>query len=268
MLEVFSYSFFQNAILSIIILGVILPILGIFITIKRITFIADAFSHTALLGVALGYLSNTNTFLTSFLWLFLCIILISWAKKRADFNYDLLLMLISILGVAGGILIFSLIPVAKSVITGFFFGNILLVTEEDILISFLLFIAFLILFKLFWKYLLLTFINEDLAHSENVRVDLINFGFLIILGLSILMSIKIIGVLLVSALMLIPAAIAKLISNSFKGLLIASIFWSESLSISGLLISYFLNLPPGPTIAVLGTLILLIILTIKNLVIK
>ncbi len=268
MIEILSYQFLQNAIFSVIILGVILPILGIFITIKRITFIADAFSHTAFLGVALSYLFGFNSLLITFLWLFLCIILISWAKKRADFTYDLLIMLVSILGIAGGILIFSLLPLSKNLITGFFFGNILLISKEDLLISLLLFIIFIILFKLYWKELLLTFINEDLAYSENIKVNLINFAFLVILSLSIVISIKMLGVLLVSALMLIPVAISKIISNSFKSLLITSIFWSELFSISGLLISYFLDLPPGPTIAVLGTLILIIVLTMKKFLVK
>lgn len=268
MTEFLSYPFLQNAIFSIVILGAILPILGIYITIKRITFIADAFSHTALLGVALGYLLGLNTFLTSFLWLILCIILISWAKKRANFNYDLLIMLISILGIAGGILIFSLLSLPKFLIAGFFFGNILLITNEDILIAILLLVIFIILFKLFWKDLLLASINEDLAYSENIKVEVINFGFLIGLSLTIIASIKIIGVLLVSALMLIPVSISKLISNSFKSLLITSIFFSELLAFSGLLISYFLNLPPGPTIAILGILILILILTLKNIMLK
>lgn len=268
MIEALNYPFFQNALLSVILLSTILPILGIFLTIRRITFISDAFSHTALLGIALGYLLSLNSFITSFLWLLLCTILIFFVKKKSELNYDLIIMLTAIFGMAGGILILSTLPISKTIITGFLFGNILLISKEDILILIFLWIIFVILFKLFWKDLLLTSINEDLAYSENIKTDLINFSFLLFLSLSIIASIKIIGALLVSALMLIPPSISKLISGSFKELLIISIFWSELLSISGLFISYFLNLPPGPTIAILGTSILIITLTIRNLMLK
>lgn len=267
MLEILSYPFFHNALISMILLSSILSILGIFLILKRGVFIADALAHSSLLGVGLSFLVGLNYFFTTLFYLILCAILIFLIEKKSLLNYDLLIMIMAILGIAGGVLILST-SFAKSSLISFLFGNILLIDKLDVIVLFLIFSAVLTLFKLYGKDTLLTFINKDLAYTENIKVDAINLFFIIILSIVIGVSIKMIGVLLVSSLLVLPVSISKLISQSFKGLVLNSILWAELIGINGLFISYFLNLPPGPVIAFLGILILAIFLTIKNLNVK
>jgi len=268
MLEILYYPFFQNALISTFILGFILPVLGIFLVLKRITFVGDALGHASLLGVALGFLLNLNTTLTLILWIIFCALFLYFLEKKSALNYDLLIMILSIIGMAGGILFFSILPLAKASLTSFLFGNILLTTKEDIYILILILIILIILWKLYWKDLTLTFINRDLAYTENIKVDFINFLFLLVLSFCIAIAIKIMGVLLVSTILLIPVSIAKFLSSSFKSLVFLCILFGEIISISGLFMSYFLNLPPGPLIAFLGIIILIFVLTLKNFMVK
>jgi len=268
MLEILYYPFFQNALISTFILGFILPVLGIFLVLKKITFVGDALGHASLLGVALGFLFNLNTTLTLILWIIFCALFLYFLEKKSALNYDLLIMILSIIGMAGGILFFSILPLAKASLTSFLFGNILLTTKEDIYILILILIVLIILWKLYWKDLTLTFINKDLAYTENIKVDFINFLFLLVLSFCIAIAIKIMGVLLVSTVLLIPVSISKFLSSSFKSLVFLCILFGEIISISGLFISYFLNLPPGPLIAFLGIIILIFVLTLKNFMVK
>ena len=263
MLEILSYSFLQNALISIILLSAILPLLGIFLSLKKTTFIGDALAHASLLGVSLGFILGINSLITTLLFLVFCGIFIFFLQKKSYLNYDLIVMIISILGMSLGILIFSLSPLSKSSVVSYLFGNILLIEKFDILILLFLSIFIFIIAKIYLKDALLTFINKDLAYTENVKTDIIEFFFFVILSLVIGLSIKMIGALLVSALIVLPVSIGKIISSSFKSLVLNSILWSELMGISGLLISYFLDLPPGPVIASLGILALLLILTIK-----
>jgi zinc/manganese transport system permease protein len=112
--------------------------------------------------------------------------------------------------------------------------------------------------------LILIPLNEEWAITENVDVKKINFLFNILLGITIVLGIKFIGALLISAILILPASIAKLISNSFKELLIFTLFYGEMISILGFILSYILNLPLGPCIVILGFLIFSIILTFRQ----
>ena len=263
MLEIFSYAFLQNAFISIILLSAILPFLGIFLVLKKTTFIGDALAHASLLGVSLGFLLGVNSIITTLLFLVFCSILIFFIQKKSYLNYDLIVMIISILGMSFGVLMLTISSLSKSSVVNYLFGNILLVEGADIFVLLVLSIIIFILSLFYLKEALLTFINKDLAYTENIKTDFIEFLFFVILALVIGVSIKMIGVLLVSALIVLPVSISKIISSSFKSLIFNSIFWSEIMGISGLLISYFLDLPPGPVIASLGIFIFLLVLTIK-----
>lgn len=268
MLNILSYPFFQNALISIILLSFVLPLLGIFLVLKRGVFIADALAHSSLLSIGISFLLGLNYLSITLIYLIFCAIILYFIEKYSSLNYDLIIMIIAILGMAGGVLLFSAFHFAKASLVSFLFGNILLIDKQDIIILSIVFLLILILFNLYSKKTLLTFINRDMAYTENVKVDYINLFFIIILSLVIGVSIKIVGVLLASSLLVIPVSIAKLTSQSFKELTISSILWAEILGISGLFISYFLNLPPGPTIALLGILVLTFIYFLSKITVS
>jgi len=263
-LEIFKETIFLYPFISLIIITIPLSLLGIFVIFKRIVFLSDAISHSVIFAVALSYLLSLNLNILIIFWTFFFLTFIFILKEKSKLNLDILIMLFTIFSLSLGIAIFNYIPYVKGDIGSFLFGNILLVSKFDIfLISFIAFLAILfIFFKL--KELILISLNEEWAVTENVKVKKIDFLFSILLGIIVVLGIKFIGALLISAILILPASIAKLISNSFKELIIFTLFYGELISILGFILSYLSNLPLGPCIVILGFLIFSLVLIFKR----
>jgi zinc transport system permease protein len=264
MLEILKETIFLYPFIALLVITVPISLFGIFVIFKRMVFFSDAISHSAIFVIALSYLLALNLNILVIFWTFLFSILIFILKEKSKLNLDILIMLISIFGLSLGIILFNYIPYLKGDISSFLFGNILLVSKFDVLLIFLISLIAVLFIFLKLKELILIPLNEEWAITENVDVKKINFLFNILLGITIVLGIKFIGALLISAILILPASIAKLISNSFKELLIFTLFYGEMISILGFILSYILNLPLGPCIVILGFLIFSIILTFRQ----
>ncbi len=267
MLEIFKESTFLYPLISLALIAIPLALLGIFVIFKRISFFSDAISHSSIFAIALAYLLGININIVAILWVILFSILLFVLKEKTKLDLGLLVMILSILGLSLGVIIFSYIPYIKGNINSFLFGNIFLVSLEDLIIILLAAILVILFFIFKTKDLVMISLNEDLAYTENINVKKINFIFNLILAIVIVLGIKFLGALLISAILLIPTSIAKMIANSFKELIFYSLFYSETISIFSFFISYFLNIPLGPCMVILGSLIFLTILTFQRKII-
>jgi len=264
MLEILKETIFLYPFISLLIITIPISLFGIFVIFRRIVFLSDAISHSAILAIALSYLLSFNLNILTILWIILFSILTFLLKEKSQLNLDILIMLVSISSLSLGVIIFNYIPYVKGDIGSFLFGNILLVKKFDVfLISLISLLAVLFIF-LKLKELILIPLNEEWAVTENVNVKKINFFFNILLGIIIISGIKFIGALLITAMLILPASIAKLISSSFKELIVFTLFYGEIMSILGFILSYIMNLPIGPCIVILGFLIFLIVLTFQK----
>ncbi len=260
-------EFMQNALLAGLLVALLAPTVGLFIVLKRYSMIGDTLSHSTFAGVAIGLVLGLQPLLTAFVYTTICAIVIeflrNYYKKYAEMVMSIILTLslgIAIMLVSSG--------KAPANVNSYLFGSILTVTKEDILMIFLVAITcFIIIFTLYDKLIYVTF-DEEGARTAGIRVGFINYLFTVMVGAAISVSIRVMGILVISSVMVVPVATALQFKKGFKISLIISIIVGLLDILLGLVLSYYLNSAPGGTIAVLSVLVLLITIIITNIIKK
>lgn len=267
MIDLLTINFLKNPLIALMILSFIFPLLGIFVIMRKASFLSEGIAHSSLLALALAYFFQINYLLVGIVWAIIFSILIFYLEKKTNLSVDALIMIIFISSLSLGIIIFTTSSFRSDLIS-VLFGNILTITSLDLFIIMAFsFLVFLLYFKNFNDFIL-TFINKEIAYTEGININRKIFLFYISLGITIILGIKVLGIIMVNSLLILPSSIAMLTSKSFKELVFKSIIIAEIISIFGLALAYFLNLPIGPIIALLNGIIFLFTLTIKNILVK
>lgn len=268
MLEILQYGFMQRALLSGAIIGFLCPTIGIFIVLRRMSLIGDSLSHVALSGVAAGMI--TGIYPLGMALLFSVIAALAIEKLRESYNEYAELSIAIILSAGIGLAV-VLISLGKSLnidLFGYLFGNITTVLPRDLWIILGIGISMLVVVKLLYKELFFIAFDEIGARLAGIPVNYINLVFIILIASTITLSMRIVGVLLVSSLMVIPVATSLQISKSFKQATIYSIIFAEISVILGIIISYHFELASGGTIVLISVGILLATFIIKRIINK
>ena len=264
MLELLALPFFQRALIVGIILGALMAILGVFIVLRRMSFFSDAIGHSALTGIAIGILLQINPFIAALVFSLLVAFGMSVVRKISKQSFDTLMGVFFAAAVSLGVILVSLTPGYQADLISFLFGNILTVTSLDILLSGGLAIIILLIMLFTGKAMVSIAFDPTLARAEGTPVDRHELVLLLILAATIALAIKFVGIILVTAMLIIPAAAAQNFAKSLSGMFA----WSVSLSliavIIGMLSSAVLNLPSGPTIVLVGTIFFGISLFLKS----
>ena len=256
----FELGFMQNAFIAGFIVSVLCPFIGLFIVLRRYSMIGDTLSHSSFAGVAIGLVLGTNPLLTAFLFTSICALVIeslrTYYKKYAELVMSIVLTLS--LGIAI-ILISSGKTSAR--VDSFLFGSILTVTQSDILlIAIVGGICLVTLLFLYNKLIYVTF-DENGAKTSGINVKLVNYIFTLLVGATISLSIRIMGILVVSSIIVVPVATAMQLKRGFTKTLIFSILFGFLDVMIGLVLSYYINSAPGGTIALTSVIFLLLTLT-------
>lgn len=222
--------------------------LGSLMVWKRMAFFGDAVSHSTLLGIVLGYLLGINQMVAIIAFVVVFSVLVVVLQKKNIFSSDTLLGIIAHSSLAVGLVVISFFDKININLSGFLFGDILAASYADVVYIYIgLAISFALLVFI-WRPLLLSTINRELASVEGVNVELVHFKFMLLISILVALSIKIVGVLLVTSLMIIPAASARNFANTPERMaIIASIFGCMAV-IMGIAFSYFADAPAGPSI--------------------
>ncbi len=264
MLEIFQYDFIIRALVAGVIVGLISPLIGTFIVLRRLSVIGDTLSHTTLAGVALGILIGVYPVLTGMLVAIVAAISIE-QLRRVYKNYEELSMPIMMSAGVGLAIIFISLSSGFSVeISSYLFGNILVVSTQDIWTIIILAIVILTTILLMYKELLYISFDEEGAKISGIPYNLINFIFIILIAITIAIAMRIVGILLVSSLLTIPVATALNIANSFKQTIFYSVLFSLLSVIIGMLLAIIFNLASGGTIVITSIIIMLITLGVKK----
>lgn len=270
---ILSYEFLQNAFLSGLIIGVIAPLLGLFIVVRRLALIADALSHVALAGIAGSlYLSQQVLFFSALNPVYLGIVSavggsLLIEKLRGAYRHyeELAIPVILSAGIGLGAIFISLSKGFGSDLVGYLFGSVSAVSRQDLLIVVVIALVVIAYIRLLYKELFIVSFDPDYAKVSGIKSKYIQMLFMIITALVIGASMRIVGILLVSSLMTIPVAAAIQLAKSFKGALIYSIVFGESAVVVGLISAYYLDIAPGGTIVITSVLILLAVLGWKKI---
>jgi len=251
-MDFLSYDFMQNALLAGFFASILCGVIGPFIVAKRMVFISDGLSHTAFGGLGIAYWLGINPLCGAISFAMIAAILIgAWEEKKLYRN-DLLIGIIWALGMAVGITFIYITPGFAPDLMNFLFGNILTVSRMNIyLFSILVLIVTASVFTLFRGFVSIT-LDEEYAKTRRLPVKALNIALMILIALSIVMLIQIVGIILVIALLTIPVAIGSELSKHFKNIIFISIFTGMIICIGGLIISYNIEFPSGPSIILIG----------------
>ena len=254
MFDFLQYPFIQRALLAGLLVGLTLALLGVFVVLRKMSFFGDAIAHFSFTGIALGFLFNINPIVSAVIFSILLALGIGLVQNRTAISADTTIGVFFSGAAAFGIFNIGLLHGYRSDLFQYLFGDILAITTLDIWLAAALLILTLFIFLLCWKDLFKITFNKELARTNGVRVVFLEYLFLALLAAATAISIKIIGIILVTALLIIPAATAKNIAKNFKEMVgFTAIFGLLSVSI-GLLASYFLNTASGPSIVLVGLL--------------
>ncbi|GAA0107043.1 metal ABC transporter permease [Clostridium tertium] len=223
--------------------------------------IGDTLSHSSFAGVAIGLVLGVNPLITAFLFTTLCAIIIELLREYYKKYAELVMSLVLTFSLGIAIILISS-GKASAKVNSFLFGSILTVSTQDIFMILIVGIICLIaLIFLYNKLIYITF-DEEGAKTAGIKVKLINYIFTILVGATISMSIRIMGILVISSIMIVPVATAMQLKKGFKTTLLYSIFFGMFDILMGLFLSYYINSAPGGTIAITSvfTLIIVIIL--------
>ncbi len=267
MFEIFQYDFMINAILASLLASIAFGIVGSFIVVKRISFIAGGISHTAYGGIGLGYLLGFNPMYGAVGFSIVAASIISFLRKEKYRYEDTLIGIMWSLGMALGVLFINLSPGYAPNLMSYLFGNILIIPTEELYMMIILdaIIAFFII--VFFNQFQAIAFDEEFARAIGLKVDFYFYILFIIIALTTVILIKLVGIILVIALLTIPGAISLHYVKSLKSMMILSSIIGFLFNIVGLFVSYYLNLSSGATIiivAVISYLLSLLIVKVKN----
>ena len=245
-------DFFIRALIAGIGIAIIAGPLGCLVIWRRLSYFGDTLSHSALLGVTLAYAFSINITLSVFVISSIVAILLINLQKRTKLAGDSLLGLLAHSTLAIGLVLIGFLSSIRFDLMGLLFGDILAVTTEDIALVWIGGIIILGILYYIWKSIFSATVNYDLAAAEGMRPEISNLIFTLLLAAVIALSIKMIGALLITGLLLIPAAIARNLSNSPKQMIIISVLAGITSVVIGLFTSLELNTASGPSIIVVS----------------
>ena len=259
MINLFQYDFVVRGLIAGIIIAIVAPVIGIFLVLRRYSLIADTLSHVSLAGVAIGLLTGINPLLTAIVTAVASSIAIERLRlsKRVYGESALSIFLSGSLALA--IVLISLANGFSVDLFNYLFGSIATVTASDIYtvlaLSLVIVISIVILYK---KLLFITF-DEDAAKIDGINVNLINTIFIILSAMAISITIPIVGILLISALLIIPVLAALQFKKTFIPTIIIAQIISIFSVIAGIVISFYFNLASGGTIVLINLIVFLIV---------
>jgi len=258
MVDMLQYTFIQRALISGVIIGTVCAVIGVYIVLRGLSFIGAGIAHASFGGVALGYLLHMNPVLTAVVFCLCTGWGIGFLTHKNRIKEDTAIGIFFASTMALGILFIGLMKGYNVDLFGYLFGSILAVTRQDLItISILGGIVLLIVIILFKELMFITF---DMEMAEVLGLPTTGLYFLLIslIALAVVISIKVVGIILVSALLVTPAASAYQLTDDFKKMMVYSMLVSVFGTIGGLFLSYQLKTASGATIVVLITLVFFI----------
>ena len=263
-----SYEFMRRAFLATIFIAGIAPMLGVFLVIRRQSLMADTLSHVSLAGVALGFFLNLNPDLTTLLIVIIAAVILEYLRTLYRSYSEISIAILMSGGLALALVIMNLSGGNSATsIQSYLFGSIVTITQDQVWFLGFLFLAVFVLFFLFKRPMYVLTFDEDTAHVDRLPVRIMSMLFNVLTGIAIAMMIPIAGALLISAIMVLPAAISMRLGKSFNAVILISVLIGLFGMLSGLTSSFYLDTPPGATITLVFIGLFLVINVVKRIVI-
>jgi zinc transport system permease protein len=255
MTEALGYAFVQRALIAGILVGLLCGVLGFFVVLKRLSFIGVGISHSAFGGIAIGVLAGVEPLLAAAVFSIAVAWAIGWLSRKGRLHEDTAIGILFSSAMALGVALISLSSAYQVDLFGYLFGNILAVSANDLWLLGGIAVVVLGLVGLLFKELLFLAFDEEVARANGLPVTPLYFVLLACLALAVVAAIRVVGIVLVEALLVIPAAIGYQLARGYRAMLCLSVATAVLSAIVGLFVSYFLNIAAGATIVLVLTLL-------------
>lgn len=273
MIEAFmTLKFLQYALVAAILIGFTAPLIGSFVVVRRMSLIADALSHVTLAGIALSLLisgmvaqlADLNPLYLGIVTSVIAALTIDWLRAKYKHFQELAIPIIMATGMGLGATFISLANGFSMDLVSFLFGTVSAVALTDVYTILIVTIVVVIFIFAFYKELLFLSFDEEQARVSGIRLRLVHILFMIVVALVIAISMRIVGILLVSSLITLPVAAALRIAKSFKMTIFLAIIFGEIATVLGLILAYQFDLAPGGMIVLIAVLELIIVMLLER----
>ena len=262
--EPFSYAFMIRSLIVAVSVGLMLPLLGSYVINRNLGFMGDALAHASLPALVFGLLIGVNILIAAIPAAIFLALLLGYLINKSNIGEDTAIGIIFSSFFALGFILLSIFKNIAFNVEDLLFGQILGVSSFDVSITLILTTIVIITSFILYKQFLFISFDPKGAKVAGIKVNLFNNIFLVLLSLSIIAALQSVGIILVLSMLITPAAAAKLIIKSFPNTIITGAIFGITASMSGLYLSYYLDFPSGPSMALTATLIFIIVWILKR----
>lgn len=261
---IFEYQFLQNAFIASILASIVCGIMGVIIIEKKLVMMSGGIAHTSYGGVGLGYLMGFEPIIGAFLFSICAALGIGYIKRKGGTRSDVIIGLFWSLGMALGILFVALMPGYPPDLSSYLFGSILSVTKANLFLMIsLTFVVIFVIVLLFndWKAYLF---DEEFASIIGIKTVFLEYLLLVLIAMSVVVLIRVVGIILVIALLTAPAATAGMLTSDLKKRMVYSVLLGNVFCIAGLWISYVINIASGAVIVIFSVVFYLLAYIVRS----
>ena len=256
-MNILEYQFFQNALLGSLFACIACGIIGTYVVTRRLVFISGGITHSGFGGIGLGMFLGINPTLTAFIFAAASALGVQWMERK-EVREDSAIAIFWILGMSLGIIFCFLTPGYNSEMSTYMFGNILTITKSDIITLAIISGILLPATIIFYKQIVLVAFDREFAATRGINVALVQSTMMLATALTIVATLRLVGVVLVISMLTVPQMTALLFTNSYKKSIVLSTIIGYAATLLGLLLSYKINVPSGATIVLCSIVIYLL----------
>lgn len=260
MLSIFSYDFMQRAFLVAVLIALISPCIGVPIVLKRLSAIGDATSHSALAGIAFGLVFGINPIVGAVIFSVFAVLGIEGLRKAFGRFSEIATVVVMSAGIGLTAILSGFITSGSANLNSFLFGSIVTISNFELFLTIVLSVAVVFVSWLLYREMFFITFDEEAAALGGVRVKTVNFIFMLLTAVTVSVAARTVGALMVSSLLVIPVACGMMLAKSYRGTIGYAVLFAELFTVTGLFLSYYLDLKPGGTIVLLGVAVLVVLM--------
>lgn len=262
-MDLLQYSFFQHALLGSLLTAIACGIVGTYIVSRRLVFISGGITHASFGGLGLGFYLGMNPILMAMVFSVLSAFGVEWVSKTQNVREDSAIAGIWSLGMALGVIFIFLTPGYAPNLSAYLFGNILTISTADIVWIAALACILIAVFSCFSREIVYVAFDRDFAVTQRLPVKWIEYMMMFFIAVTIVLSIRLVGIMLLMSLLTLPQITVNLFTSNFKKIIIGSVIIGFLGCVAGLVLSYFLNVPSGAFIILVLVVLFLVAKAIK-----
>jgi zinc transport system permease protein len=265
-LHFLDYAFIQKAYLAGTFIATLCAMLGLYLVLRKLSLIGDGLSHVSFGAIALGLFFGFYPFYIAIPVVLIASFFILKLTEKARMYGDAAIGIVSSIGIAGGVILASLSKGFNVDLFSYLFGNILAISNQDVYVSLGLSLVVLFIIVLLYNDLFSATFDEEYAKITGVKTERINLVLTLLTAITVVLAIKVVGIMLVSALLILPAVTALQVAKGFKGAMLISILVAIVSVLVGITLSFFLDLPAGATIVMINAAFFAMALFYKKII--